>query len=560
MVSPPDSPTRPALSNTTNIHEEECLFSFFTHPSTGKRAPGGGIDDRDKKRVKLSDTEARPEEHTCSDSDSDVDMDDDRALRARIRKHTVFGMRDAAMLTTRSTVLRHTTLSTRPILQSFVSSDKADVYRCHSMDESSYNTIPYACAYSNAAKSGSTPLLAIATEKGTIHVVNTSTRRDWDCEPPRTILDPHANGIFDVKWSPSDALLATASGDHSVRISTLAPSVSSEDQVLHVLHGHAGTVKCVAWDPAYDGDVLCTGGRDGGICVWDLRVGERCTSTRRRTRSGAGEEAAEDGGLKPVMSIPGAHEDGKPSKARGRKSKVTPAAAMRSITSLVYLEGNPHTLISSGSYDGVLRQWDLRLPTSSKKAPKTKATPKPILTSADPTTLQGTRRARGITTLVPGTGPSAGHLFALGTDSRVHTFALPSLQPLSGYVHSEPDGVCADPFAYTHPRMQTNSFYVRAALSPCGQWLASGGTADGLVFLFDVRKSFVGRARGRSTEAVLLRGQTGEVGALDWAQGTLATCADDATVRVWRPNASVRRRCVQDSEEMLWQWCWAMDE
>ncbi|KAH9843990.1 WD40-repeat-containing domain protein, partial [Rhodofomes roseus] len=440
-------------------------------------------------------------------------------------------------------------------LQSFVSSHKSDVYNCHSVDETSYNTLPYACAYSHSAKSGQTPLLAIATEQGSIHVVNTRTRRDWECEPPRTVLTPHANGVFDIKWSPSDKLLATASGDHSVRISTLAPDVSPEDSILHVLHGHTGTVKCVAWNPAYDGEVLCTGGRDGGICVWDLRVGERRTSTRRMTRSGAGYEAEESEALQPVLSIPGAHEDGKPSKPRGRKGKGMLAAAMRSITSLAYIPGCPHTLVSSGSYDGVLRQWDLRLPTSKKTA-KSKAVPRPVLTSADPTTFQGSRRARGITTLIPGTGPSAGHLFALGTDSRIHTFALPSLEPLSGYL--SPDH--ADPFAYTHMQMQTNSFYTHAALSPCGQWLASGSTAYGQVFLFDVGRSSTGWASRELAQAVMLRGQKGEVGALDWAEGMLATCADDATVRVWRPDVGVHRHCLRDSEEMRWHWSWAMDE
>lgn len=183
--------------------------------------------------------------------------------------------------------------------------------------------------------------------------MNTSPRRDWDCEPPRTVLTPHANGVFDIKWSPSDKLIATASGDHTVRISTPASSASSEDQVLHVLHGHSGTVKCVAWDPAYDGEVLCTGGRDGGICVWDLRVGERSGSSRRETRSAAAAgDAEEDSVLQPVISIPGAHEDGKPSKPRPRKSRPTPAAAVRSVTSIVYANGSSHTLISSSSYDG----------------------------------------------------------------------------------------------------------------------------------------------------------------------------------------------------------------
>jgi hypothetical protein len=58
-------------------------------------------------------------------------------------------------------------------------------------------TVPYACSYSNgkpihlaqgwvpdaqnlAAKAGGTPFLAVATEQGSIHLINTSKRRDWD--------------------------------------------------------------------------------------------------------------------------------------------------------------------------------------------------------------------------------------------------------------------------------------------------------------------------------------------------------------------------------------------
>ena len=54
-----------------------------------------------------------------------------------------------------------------------------------------------------------------------------------------------------------------------------------------------------------------------------------------------------------------------------------------------------------------------------------------------------------------------------------------------------------------------------------------------------------------------LRGQTGEVGAMDWADGMLATCADDGTVRVWRPDVDVARQCAEDPEEMKWSWSWA---
>jgi denticleless len=88
-------------------------------------------------------------------------------------------------------------------------------------------------------------------------------------------------------------------------------------------------VKCVAWDPEHS-DLLCTGGRDGNILLWDLRVSE-----------GRDEE-----GLSPVIIIPRAHED--ISSKPGPKGKKV----ARSVTSLTYIPGKASSLVSSGSFDG----------------------------------------------------------------------------------------------------------------------------------------------------------------------------------------------------------------
>lgn len=182
-----------------------------------------------------------------------------------------------------------------------------------------------------------------------MHILNTSRRQDWDMgvciffrssrqlltmvvEPPRTTLQPHNNGVFDVKWNVSDTLLATCSGDHSTHIT----DVNSET-VTHALRGHKSTVKCVAWDQKHK-DLLFTGGRDGALCLWDLRVAEKQN---------------EDGVdvLSPVMTIPGAHEDmtakGKPKVHRGKKVPMP-----RTVTNVLYPACDPYGIVSSGSYDG----------------------------------------------------------------------------------------------------------------------------------------------------------------------------------------------------------------
>lgn len=183
-------------------------------------------------------------------------------------------------------------------------------------------------------------------------------------------------------------------------------------------------------------------------------------------------------------------------------------------------------------------------------------------TTIDPTVFNGSR-PRGIINLIQGTGPTAGLFFALAADARIHTYSssLASLNP-----------VTTD--TYTHANMQTNSFYVRVALSPCGRWLASGGAAAGSAFVYDVSNAhsastysphsnsapFAGHSRG-----VQLRGQSGEVGAVDWAMdegmgGMLATCADDGTVRTWRANPDVALLCGKDPEEAKWDWAFAVGQ
>ncbi len=86
----------------------------------------------------------------------------------------------------------------------------------------------------------------------------------------------------------------------------------------------------------------------------------------------------------------------------------------------------------------------------------------------------------------------------------------------------------------------------------------------GSVYLFDVTSSARARrcggggggdGRGRGVE---LQGQKGEVGAVDWAEGALTTCADDGTVRIWREDIETYRHCQEDPEEMKWGWSWSV--
>ncbi|KAJ7086628.1 WD40-repeat-containing domain protein [Mycena epipterygia] len=520
-------PSRPrgAFVERTNLQTpgpldaSPSIKSWLAPPKRAHcKRPSDENDGRGRKRVKLSSDEQNSSDGSDAyESDSDAEMAHSGSYRRR--KTALWNL---AAQRQPVTTFRRPFLSSLPILQSFVSSNKSDVFRCQSVLDGSFLTPPYACSYSHSARSGGSPLLAVATEQGTVYIVDTSKRKDWDPEPVHTTLQPHANAIFDIKWNASDTLLATGSGDRSTQISDIETC-----STVQSLRGNQSTVKCIAWDPHHS-DLLSTGGRDGLVCIWDIRVGEN--------RGGQ-----ESPGLLPVLSISGAHEyAGSNGKRKMPKGKNAPMP--KSITGLLYSDATPYQLLSSGSSDGILRCWDLRL---SKKSKSTKAKEPSCLFSSplDPTAWQASRRPRGIISLVNGTGPTAGLVFALGADSSIHTYARDSLAAFGN--------------SYTHQHLQTN-FYVKLSASPCGRWLATGGAgASGSSFMFDVSNAT--RASGGFTlqTGVELKGQSGDAGAVDWASDILSTCWDDGMVRLWRPDVERHRECVESPEEQRWDWCWA---
>lgn len=66
-------------------------------------------------------------------------------------------------------------------------------------------------------------------------------------------------------------------------------------------------------------------------------------------------------------------------------------------------------------------------------------------------------------------------------------------------------------------------------------------------------------SRRMESRGVEIRGHIGEVGAINWSSDGLATASDDGTVRVWRPDVEVHRKCIRDPGEEQWNWCWAND-
>ena len=201
------SPPRPVLVDLTNEDDtDDCSPSvqLLTPPPDRKRAPPASdawtIGTR--KRVKLA-----PEDKKEIEDGHESDSEDEQVVVPVQRKfaHSVYGIRSARMMAGPSSrtrfsycqicrsgyvcvshaeILVSSAVPTRSVLQSFVSSNKCDVFRSYSIDNRTYMSPPYACAFSNNAKSGRGTSLAIASEQGVINVVDAKKRREWDVGEP----------------------------------------------------------------------------------------------------------------------------------------------------------------------------------------------------------------------------------------------------------------------------------------------------------------------------------------------------------------------------------------
>ena len=126
--------------------------------------------------------------------------------------------------------LSYLPVPTRSMLRSFVSSNKCDVFKCHAVENSLRVNPPYACAYSHAAKNGKNALLAVSTEQGAVHVLNTAKRREWDvgaCIPVFAILC--ARSQREVHSGQN------LNGAHSIRTITPSSTYSGHAQTICLL-------------------------------------------------------------------------------------------------------------------------------------------------------------------------------------------------------------------------------------------------------------------------------------------------------------------------------------
>ncbi|KAJ1982835.1 hypothetical protein H4R33_004953 [Dimargaris cristalligena] len=362
----------------------------------------------------------------------------------------------------------------------------------------------------------------------------------------------HNNAIFDVQWHPDGSRILSASGDQTVKLWDV------ERRVCTALFNqtHEGSVKSCSWC-SQDPFVFASAGRDGRVVVWDLRCASRRASAgdpydlSNRGRDdaldmliyrpadviseahsisdlqpAAGSSSASStcwsaladlsisGGKIPPMtvtprwprSVSGVNppQPGSPSRRRTRNIWASPIAQGRpgsprrsrikplinngqSATAVVYMPHRAQWLASAGVVNGTIKYWDTR----QMGRHMGKFSPTPVEQSICP---GRTGRSRGISSLAVTADGS--RLMALSAD---HT-------PDSAFVAS--------------------------------------GSSDHRIYIWSIDEP--------TRPPLTLTSHSKEVSAVAWSRtqlGSLASCSDDHTLRLWQVDPGYSRKFAKQGSE-----------
>ncbi|CAK9784097.1 WD40 repeat-like protein [Cutaneotrichosporon oleaginosum] len=388
--------------------------------------------------------------------------------------------------------------------------------------------------FNNAAKiltaeearaTGRRRLLAIGGEEGAIRVLDVD--QPLNSGAPDHWWGAHNNGIFDLKWTAGDDRLLSASADQSIKIHDLN---NGRPQQVATLLGHTSTIKSVTLmdtsrtsNTPSQSNIVVSGGRDGNIHLYDLRCPGNSSKAHDgpsgRTRRNHAAPVDISAGIGPVLTLKQPHN-----VSSSRRSSVDSRSVSRTITSLVALQSMPGILASGGSFDGVVKLWDVRMPAPvSSQRPKATAAgelPDPTVTGENPS-----RRPRSVNALCE--DPRTGDLYTLCGDSQIHV-----LRPSAAQADNPLEAIM--PYKYAHPDLLTRSFYIRMSISSDGRYLACGSSHAG-VMTWDTDY-----ARHTSTicatRLAVPSVPTPEVIAVDWGKDMLSASSDDGVTRIWRPS------------------------
>jgi WD40 repeat protein len=247
--------------------------------------------------------------------------------------------------------------------------------------------------------------------------------------------------------------------------------------------------------------LLASGGRDGCIRIWDIRQPT--------------EDEDDFDALVPYCNnlIQNAHGD-----KLVRRDPAT-RTNTKSVTSVAYLEHRDNLIASSGSFESVVKVWDLR------KCLSRRINPPALQTSPDFSFRPGvSKKPNGVCSILLSADKT--ELYAIATNAKcvaLDAFDVSRPEPLKTF-DTTPWHLAEDWQGSFMTELRTSSFYVRLALSPDGRTLATG-TQEGNIWMWDTRNA------GRNFNDVHVKGHSGEICGLDFSSQGMISCSDDVCLK-----------------------------
>ncbi|KAI9480477.1 MAG: WD40-repeat-containing domain protein [Benjaminiella poitrasii] len=365
---------------------------------------------------------------------------------------------------------------------------------------------PFICEFAHNAHDGH--LLAVGDEDGRISLLRTDKNNEQDDLQYHHSFYCHRHALTDVKWSPDDTMLVTASNDRLIRLWDMNIQTS-----LAEFYGHEDIVKSVNWHPTNQ-NLLISASKDGSYRIWDTRYKQRRPADPLDNKSIPIYDAIKDGPFahSDITSPPITHtsKNGKKrpcltsitnAKKKSSSSKPQPLF-IRSVTCALFNGQQEEQVITSGSADGAVKLWDIRFGR------------KPSVLASTVFSSPNTGKRHGIADMK--LANDGKRLFSCCMDNTVYMHYLTDLtRPAK---------------KYRDPNYKVGGFDIRISVSSDDRFLLSG-SVDKDVFAWDLEDP-----RSETKASYRYEGHRQKVMGVSWSKrrnNQFASCSEDFTTRIW---------------------------
>ncbi|ESZ98396.1 hypothetical protein SBOR_1274 [Sclerotinia borealis F-4128] len=432
-------------------------------------------------------------------------------------------------------------------------------------------------------------LVAIGDDEGRIRLVESEKNGQPSFSSVHLGWQIHKNAIIDLSLSDDDALVATASGDLSAKVSDM-----TTQQPISILANHSATLKQVRFQPgANNKNVLATSGRDGSVQIWDLRC-KGSDGPIMEMQKLPGENIPRCGNVKGILNAHHGSHFHEPKPAAGFRSLSGPRkgrAGDISVTSIHFLPpGQEHLLLTGSESNSIVKLWDIRNCSNRRKSSRPVACTKQVPSHVS-------NRPFGITSL--SMSHDGSRFYSVCKDNVVYAYSTSHL--ILGHASELESGNgkgtsqravqegSGPLYGFRHPSFHVANFYIKSAIrKPVNgnSELLAVGSNDGTPILFPTDERYLGTKANTSIPSedvtqhsrtlspnslsrpgelssaiwgskkdtlvedsipiythgtALIRGHGREVSSLSWTNNGELICADDDwNVRCWREGRDAR--------------------